>query len=368
MTVPRTASPRSAYAGHSRPGLSFELIESKLHPPWLRPGIVARTALVERLLAVSAGAVVCVVAPPGYGKTTLLAQWAQRKGDRTRRLLKSGAMTRGTVVGAEEDTSRDHDGTGSTTTYNPVVQFSTADGRTVQFTSAVGYSSEPDVGGAVDVRYLPGDPEQAEIDRAAMWVLPAAFGVLGGLALLVAGGAVYSEPQVVPAVVDTVDGPETVGGIETLEPVPPVGGPETSEPAPELRPPPPKVATGRIGDKLTVYDEFGNAQLEVAVTRLKFSRGGEFDQPQHGLYMGAYVKARALADGQELVDFYALVGGHHYVGDAYQGATAFDPSFFYVTLDTGERTAGWVMFDVPARHGQLVGRDLGGRKVGVWKY
>jgi LuxR family transcriptional regulator, maltose regulon positive regulatory protein len=44
--------------------------------------MVARTALVERLLAASAGAVVCVVAPPGYGKTTLLAQWAQRKGDR----------------------------------------------------------------------------------------------------------------------------------------------------------------------------------------------------------------------------------------------------------------------------------------------
>ena len=39
-------------------------------------------ALVERLLAASAGSVVCVVAPPGYGKMTLLAQWAQRKGDR----------------------------------------------------------------------------------------------------------------------------------------------------------------------------------------------------------------------------------------------------------------------------------------------
>jgi LuxR family transcriptional regulator, maltose regulon positive regulatory protein len=82
MTAPRTASPRSAHGRRSRPGPSFELIESKLQPPWLRPGIVTRTALVERLLTAAAGSVVCVVAPPGYGKTTLLAQWAQRKGDR----------------------------------------------------------------------------------------------------------------------------------------------------------------------------------------------------------------------------------------------------------------------------------------------
>jgi LuxR family maltose regulon positive regulatory protein len=61
-------------------GSSFELVESKLRPPSTRPGIVPRTALVERLLASPAASVVCVVAPPGYGKTTLLAQWARRKG------------------------------------------------------------------------------------------------------------------------------------------------------------------------------------------------------------------------------------------------------------------------------------------------
>jgi LuxR family maltose regulon positive regulatory protein len=44
--------------------------------------MVARTALVEQLLAAAGGTVVCVVAPPGYGKTSLLAQWAQAKGDR----------------------------------------------------------------------------------------------------------------------------------------------------------------------------------------------------------------------------------------------------------------------------------------------
>jgi LuxR family transcriptional regulator, maltose regulon positive regulatory protein len=62
----------------SSPGPSFELLESKLRPPSARPGIVPRTALVDRLLAARAVPVVSVVAPPGYGKTMLLAQWAAR--------------------------------------------------------------------------------------------------------------------------------------------------------------------------------------------------------------------------------------------------------------------------------------------------
>jgi LuxR family transcriptional regulator, maltose regulon positive regulatory protein len=64
----------------SRLGPSFELVESKFHPPSARPGIVPRTVLVERLLASQAAPFVCVVAPAGYGKTTLLAQWAERTG------------------------------------------------------------------------------------------------------------------------------------------------------------------------------------------------------------------------------------------------------------------------------------------------
>jgi LuxR family transcriptional regulator, maltose regulon positive regulatory protein len=63
------------------PRLGFELPESKFHPPRARPGIVTRTALVERLAAASAP-VITVTAPPGYGKTTLMAQWAQRIGSR----------------------------------------------------------------------------------------------------------------------------------------------------------------------------------------------------------------------------------------------------------------------------------------------
>jgi hypothetical protein len=107
---------------------------------------------------------------------------------RTRGLLESGAQAQGTVVDVERDTSG-----GSGTTYNPVVRFTAADGRTVEFTAAVGYSRSPDIGGAVPVRYRPGDPEQAEIDRATMWMIPAAFGLVGGLGLLVAAVIVYSS-------------------------------------------------------------------------------------------------------------------------------------------------------------------------------
>src|SRR4051812_35189347 len=39
-----------------------------------------RTALVNRLRAARSQAVIAIVAPTGYGKTTLLAQWRERDG------------------------------------------------------------------------------------------------------------------------------------------------------------------------------------------------------------------------------------------------------------------------------------------------
>src|SRR4051812_41243053 len=44
-------------------------------PPPPRPGSVPRPPLVRRLLAGAASAVAVLVAPAGYGKTTLLAEW-----------------------------------------------------------------------------------------------------------------------------------------------------------------------------------------------------------------------------------------------------------------------------------------------------
>jgi len=58
--------------------LAFDVIESKLTIPDVRRGSVSRTALVNRLRAAGAFPTVVVVAPAGYGKTTVLAQWASK--------------------------------------------------------------------------------------------------------------------------------------------------------------------------------------------------------------------------------------------------------------------------------------------------
>jgi LuxR family transcriptional regulator, maltose regulon positive regulatory protein len=57
---------------------SLPILQSKLHPHLGHGGGVARVALLDRLEASSGVPVVAVIAPPGYGKTTVLAQWAER--------------------------------------------------------------------------------------------------------------------------------------------------------------------------------------------------------------------------------------------------------------------------------------------------
>lgn len=63
-------------------GAGFDLFDSKLRPPMPRPAIVPRPALLGRLNETPVVPVICVAAPAGYGKTTLLTQWAEQNADR----------------------------------------------------------------------------------------------------------------------------------------------------------------------------------------------------------------------------------------------------------------------------------------------
>ena len=66
----------------SRParGPVSDLVASKLRRPLVRQGTVPRSSLIERLAQGDGRPVVSVVAPSGYGKTTVLSQWAERNG------------------------------------------------------------------------------------------------------------------------------------------------------------------------------------------------------------------------------------------------------------------------------------------------
>ena len=73
--------PVSGVADHrAQAGRGYDLVTSKVRRPQVRPGMVRRSSLLERLARGDAGPIVSVVAPPGYGKTTLLSQWAERDG------------------------------------------------------------------------------------------------------------------------------------------------------------------------------------------------------------------------------------------------------------------------------------------------
>ena len=67
--------PESPSLASNRSGLA----ETKFHPPSVRrKGLVPRAELVARLQAARTVPLVTVVAPTGYGKTTLLAQWSAK--------------------------------------------------------------------------------------------------------------------------------------------------------------------------------------------------------------------------------------------------------------------------------------------------
>lgn len=73
----RTTSPVTTQAGAGAVAAPVPgLIETKLIAPGIRPGVVQRVGPLRRLRESTGSAIVSVVAPAGYGKTSVLAQWA----------------------------------------------------------------------------------------------------------------------------------------------------------------------------------------------------------------------------------------------------------------------------------------------------
>jgi hypothetical protein len=123
------------------------------------------------------------------------------------------------------------------------------------------------------------------------------------------------------------------------------------EPAPSTTEASAGPATAKVGETIQFEDSFGDHAIDVTVARSRVSTGGEFEKPDHGLYVGFLVRAKAFKDGISVPSFYVLARGQHY--DSTCCVTGFDPELNVVgNLNKNEATQGWVIFDVPARHGR----------------
>jgi hypothetical protein len=100
----------------------------------------------------------------------------------------------GTVIDLSEDSTSDG------TVYYPVVRFTTAEGRTVEFRSSTGSSSPPDVGDRVEVLYDSDDPQDAKLSSFFdLWLWTIALGGLGfmfsAFALLAPGFGLFGQSR-----------------------------------------------------------------------------------------------------------------------------------------------------------------------------
>ena len=70
------------------------LLKTKLYVPALRPDLVARPRLIERLQAGRDRKLTVISAPAGFGKTTLVAEWIYSKDEGGRMKDEKGKANR----------------------------------------------------------------------------------------------------------------------------------------------------------------------------------------------------------------------------------------------------------------------------------
>jgi hypothetical protein len=131
------------------------------------------------------------------------------------------------------------------------------------------------------------------------------------------------------------------------------------------------VPVGQTGAEapVLVVDASKPTIARMAATKVKVGTGDEFDRPERGMYLGIYVKLLSLVDGlasKANGSLYVAMRGHRYEPTY---AAGFEPAYEFNDLNAGEAIEGWLVFDVPDRHGQLIAVDsFEGTKVAVWTF
>ena len=131
-----------------------------------------------------------------------------------------------------------------------------------------------------------------------------------------------------------------------------------------------------VGNASTSTTEATVTVRSATVTTRPADAYGE--APANGYFVVVRVSAAAdpsYTGGFDIneFDFYALEGGSHYDpgdGNAYSALTnGQSNSDLTATLAAGETSTGWISFDVPGPHGQIVyAPNLDGQPIAEWEY
>jgi hypothetical protein len=136
-----------------------------------------------------------------------------------------------------------------------------------------------------------------------------------------------------------------------------------------------------VGQAETLQDTTSGATigtLTVASANITTqSADGSGTAPTNGYYVVVHVKAAAdsaYTSGWPVSesDFYDLVNGSHYGngnGNAFNALTSAQANSLSAQLAAGETADGWLSFDVPSRHGEIVyAPNSNAQPLAEWSY
>jgi hypothetical protein len=140
---------------------------------------------------------------------------------------------------------------------------------------------------------------------------------------------------------------------------------------------PTRPAELRLGGSLINQDGTDGATITLTTRAVASQSADPFsDGPRNGYFVAVRTTVNAvdgLTSGFNIspLDFYALTGSAHYDegdGNAYEGPHS-EGELNATTLNAGETATGWLLFDLPSPHGEVVyAPNLAGQPLASWAF
>ena len=182
--------------------------------------------------------------------------------------------------------------------------------------------------------------------------------------------------QTTPSLPETGDPNFQEEGEEGIDPGDEFGTDEFSEDQEQPAPLPHKVGEEAViqEEGLTGYSDIASIKVDKVVAFKSATSYGDTEYPENEWYVKFKVTVEAYDKGFEInpLDFFVRNADGSRL-DSMEGNTMFveaDPEFDVATLKGGEKYTGWIVFDLPSKHGDFVygGPGWGDSALAEWTF